>query len=206
MESFLNDLKYSLRGFRQSPSFTLTAIATLALGIGANTAIFAVVRTVILHALPYPDSDRIVDIGRPGGGSISEPLFAYMAQNNAGLEDLAAYHAGASMRLDSGDKPQLVDTVTASRNYFRLFGAHPVLGRIFTAADDTPGGAPVLVLSYGLWQRLGADPLIPGKRMEWEAYRTASLAFSPPVFRGTRRRMSGSLFKPILTAPIRQAS
>ena len=166
MESFLNDLKYSLRGFRQSPSFTLTAIATLALGIGANTAIFAVVKTVILHALPYPDSDRIVDIGRPGGGSISEPLFAYMAQNNAGLEDLAAYHAGASMRLDSGDKPQLADTVTASRNYFRLFGAHPVLGRIFTAADDTPGGAPVLVLSYGLWQRLGADPLIPGKRME----------------------------------------
>jgi predicted permease len=166
MESFLNDLKYSFRGFRQSPSFTMTAIATLALGIGANTAIFAVVKTVILHALPYPDSDRIVDIGRPGGGSISEPLFAYMAQNNAGLEDLAAHHAGASMRLDSGDKPQLVDTVTASRNYFRLFGAHPVLGRIFTAADDTPGGAPVLVLSYGLWQRLGSDPLIPGKRIQ----------------------------------------
>jgi putative ABC transport system permease protein len=165
MESFLNDLKYSLRGFRQSPSFTLTAIATLALGIGANTAIFAVVKTVILHALPYPDSDRIVDVGRPGGGSISEPLFAYMAQNNAGLEDLAAYHAGASMSLDSGNKPQLVDTVTASSNYFRLFGARPILGRTFTAGDDTVGRARVLVLSYGLWQRLGADPLIPGNRI-----------------------------------------
>ena len=69
METLLNDLKSSLRGFRQSPSFTLTAIATLALGIGANTAIFAVVKTVILHALPYPDSDRIVNVGRPGGGA-----------------------------------------------------------------------------------------------------------------------------------------
>src|SRR5580704_8551365 len=82
-----------------------------------------------------------------------------------GFEDLTAYHAGASMNLIIGDKPQLVETTTASRNYFRLFGAHPVLGRTFTAAEDTPGGVRALVLSYGLWQSLGADPSILSKTL-----------------------------------------
>jgi putative ABC transport system permease protein len=160
MESFINDLKHSLRAFRQSPSFTVTAVAALALGIGANTAIFTVIDAVIFQPLPYPDSDRIVNVGRPGSGAVSEPLYAYWTQNNPGFEDLAAYHAGASMNLITGDKPQLVETTTASRSYFRLFGAHPVLGRIFTAAEDSPGGARALVLSYSLWQRLGSDPSI----------------------------------------------
>ncbi|MGD0049565.1 MAG: ABC transporter permease [Bryobacteraceae bacterium] len=163
MESFLSNLKHSLRMLRQSPSFTVTAVAALALGIGANTAIFTVINSVIFQPLPYPDSDRIVNVGRPGGGSVSEPLFAYWAQNNPGFEDLAAYHAGASMNLNGGDKPELVETVTASRSYFRLFGARPILGRTFTAEEDAPGGPRALVLGCGLWRRLGADPAIPGK-------------------------------------------
>jgi putative ABC transport system permease protein len=164
MESFRNDLKYALRMLRDSPSFTITAVAALALGIGANTAIFTVVNTVIFQPLPYPNSDRIVNIGRAGGGGISEPVFTYWEQNNPGFEDLAAYHAGARMNLNGGDKPALVNTITASRNYFRLFGARPLLGRTFTAAEDAPGGARVLVMSYGLWQRrFDADPSILGK-------------------------------------------
>jgi putative ABC transport system permease protein len=164
MESFFNDLKHAFRLLRQSPTFTITAIVALALGIGANTAIFTVIHTVILQALPYPDSDRIVDVGRLGGGAVSEPLFAYWMQNSPGLADLAGYQAGAGMNLDDGDKPELVEPLIASRSYFRLFGARPMLGRTFTVAEDSPGGARVLVLSYGLWQRrFSADPLILGK-------------------------------------------
>ena len=103
MESFLNDLKHALRMLRQSPSFTITAVAALALGIGANTAIFTVINTVIFQPLPYPNSDRIVNVGRLGGGGISEPLFTYWTQNNPGFEDLTGYHAGASMNLNGGD-------------------------------------------------------------------------------------------------------
>src|SRR5713226_4275876 len=164
MDSFLNDLKHSLRSLRQNPSFTITAVVTLALGIGANTAIFTVVNTVILHPLPYPDSDRIVSVGRAGGGGVPEPVFTYWEQNNPGIAELAAYHAGASMNLNGGDRPELVSAVTASRNYFPLFGANPILGRTFTAADDSPGGPQVIVISYGLWQQLfSGNPSILGK-------------------------------------------
>jgi putative ABC transport system permease protein len=160
-----DDLKHALRGLRQNPGFAITAAAALALGIGANTAIFTVVKTVVLEPLPYPDSGRIVSVERPGGGSISEPIFGYIAQNNLGLEDLAAYHAGASMSVAAGAKPQLVRIVTASRAYFRLFGTRPIIGRVFTTAEDSPGGPPALLLSYNLWQSFGASPSILDRKV-----------------------------------------
>jgi len=107
VESFFNDLKYSLRTLRQSPSFTITAVAALALGIGTDTAIFTVIDTVIFQPLPYPDSDRIVNVRRPGSGAVSEPLYTYWTQNNPGFEDLAAYHAGASMTAPAREAFQL---------------------------------------------------------------------------------------------------
>jgi predicted permease len=166
MESLFNDLKHSLRVLRQHPTLTVTAVAAIALGIGANTAMFTVINTVLLDRLPYPDSDRIVDIARRGGGAISEPVFTYWEQNNAGFEDLSAYHAGASMNLNGGDRPELVETISASLNYFQLFGANPILGRTFTTPEDRPGGPRAMVLSYGLWQRrFGGDPAILSKTL-----------------------------------------
>ena len=160
----MNDLRYALRSLRQSRAFTITAVAALALGIGANTAIFTVVNTVILHPLPYPDSDRIVNVGRSDGDAVSEPVFTFWQQNNPGFEDLAAYHTGGRMTLNGGDRPELVDTISASRNYFRLFGARTVVGRTFSASEDSPGGPRVMVLSYGLWQRrFGGDSGLLGK-------------------------------------------
>src|SRR5258708_2558962 len=183
MESFLNALNPPLRMRRQTPSFTTTAVAALALGIGANTAIFTVINTVIFRPLPYPNSDRIVNVGRPGGGGISEPLFTYWTQNNPGFEDLTGYHAGASMNLNGGDKPELVATITASQNYFRLFGARPILGRTFTSAEDSPGGARVLVLSYGLWRRrFGAHPSIVGKTTALGGAPSAAAGIPSPGF------------------------
>src|SRR5579871_833389 len=160
----LEDMRYAIRGFRKSPGFTLAVLATLMLGLGANTAIFTVINTVLLNPLPYPSADRIVSVARTGNGGIALPLFAYWNQNNTGLEDLAAFQRVASMNLNGTDQSELVDATQASRNYFHLFGANPILGRAFTAAEDLPGGPRVLVLSFGLWQRrFGGDPSILGR-------------------------------------------
>jgi putative ABC transport system permease protein len=184
MESFFNDLNYSLRVLRQSPTLTITALAAIALGIGANTAMFTVINTVLLDRLPYPDSDRIVDIARQGGGAIAEPAFTYWDQNNPGFEELSAYHAGASMNLNGGDRPELVETVSASRNYFRLFGANPILGRTFTTAEDSPGGDRAMVLGYGLWQhRFGGDPTILGKTLTLGGASYAIVGVLSPTFK-----------------------
>jgi putative ABC transport system permease protein len=157
----MSDLRHALRMLRQSPSFTIAAVAALAIGIAANTAMFTVVNTVILRPLPFADSDRLVNIGRPGGGTAAIPMFTYWERHNPGFEDLAAYLPGSSMNLNGGDRPEVVAATRSSRNYFRLFGANPILGRTFTAEEDQPGGLRVLVMSYGLWQRrFGGDPSI----------------------------------------------
>jgi predicted permease len=162
------DVRYGLRQLRRSPGFTSVAVLTLALGVGATTAIFTVVNTVLLDPLPYPDAGRIVNIGRssPGAGyGNCLPMFTFWQQNNPGFEDLAAYRgAASSVNLGGGDRPELVEALKVSRNYFRLFGANPILGRTFNTAEDQPGGASVLLMSYGLWQRrFGGDPRILGK-------------------------------------------
>jgi predicted permease len=165
MSTLLQDLRQGSRVFVKSPGFTLAVLATLALGIGANTALFTVINTVLLHPLPYPESGRIVNITRRGGGTDSVPMFTYWQQNNSLFEDLAAYDfIGSGLNLSGGDRPELVQGLHVSRNYFRLFGAKPILGRTFTEAEDRLGGPQVLLVSYGLWQRrFGGDPSILGK-------------------------------------------
>ena len=186
MDSFLSDLGHSLRSLRQSPSFTITALAALTLGIAANTAIFTVVDTVVLRPLPFAHSDRIVSIGRPQGGTAAIPMFTYWERHNPGFEDMAAYLPGSGMNLNGGDQPEVVPATRSSRNYFRLFGASPILGRTFTAQEDRPGGPPVLVMSYGLWQRrFGGDPSIVHRSIH------------------TRLPTSGCRSRPIPEAPTR---
>jgi len=168
MGTLIHDLRYGLRQLRRSPGFTAVSVLTLALGIGATTAMFTVINTVLLHPLPYPDADRIVNIGRAGPGDVygdTVPMFSFWQQNNPGFADLAAYQQDASsVNLRGGDRPKLVQALKVSRGYFRLFGAAPILGRTFSAAEDQPGGASVLLMSFGLWQlRFGGDPSIVGK-------------------------------------------
>jgi predicted permease len=162
-EAAARDLRFGLRMLRKSPGFTFVAIVTLTLGIGANTAIFTVVNTVLLHPLPYPHSDRMVNISRPSAGT-AIPMFKYWEQNNPGFEDLSAYEGGIGMNLESSAWPELLQVTKASRDYFRLFGAIPILGRTFSKKEDQPGGPRVLVMSYGLWQRrFGGGPSAIGK-------------------------------------------
>ena len=164
------DLQFAGRLLRRSPGFTATAVAALALGIGANTAIFSVVNAVLLRPLPYPDPDRLVQLrgSTPGGdyNPTSIPRFlAYRAATGV-FQDVTAYdwNGGSGVNLGSGDQVEQVRGEHVSLAYFQLFGARFTLGRPFLEAEDLPGGGHVVVLSGGLWQRrFGADPGILGQ-------------------------------------------
>ncbi|MBZ5591601.1 MAG: ABC transporter permease [Acidobacteriia bacterium] len=169
MDTLLQDLKHSLRILRQSPGFTVTAIAALALGIGANTAIFSVVNTVLLTPLPYPQPDRIVQLmsATPQGNfpGASVPKYNIWRAQTQVLEDVAAYDAGGpGINISGGERPEQLKGIHVSYEFFHLFGANPVLGRTFSKAEDFPRGGNAVVLSNGLWQRrFGSDPHVIGK-------------------------------------------
>jgi predicted permease len=167
METFFRDLKHSLRMFRQTPGFTAAAVAALALGIGANTAIFSVVNTVLLKPLPFPDPDRIVNFlttsptGSFDGGSV--PRFMVWREQTGAVQDSAAYRFGV-MNLTGGDSPEQLSSGYVTADFFRLFGAQMASGRTFTPDEDRPNGGKVVVLSHGFWQRrFGGDPGVVGR-------------------------------------------
>jgi putative ABC transport system permease protein len=171
MDTLLQDLRHSLRLLRRSPGFTATAIAALALGIGANTAIFSVVYAVLLKPLPYPEPDRIVLLMNtsPEGSFAAASVAKYniwRAQTQA-LEDVAAYDMGGpGINITGGGRPEQVRGIHVSHEFFRLFGASLAHGRTFTVAEDLPGGGNVVVLSHGIWQRrFGSDPSVIGRSL-----------------------------------------
>jgi putative ABC transport system permease protein len=167
METFFRDLRHSLRMFRQTPGFTIAAVAALTLGIGANTAIFSVVNSVLLKPLPFPEPDRLVmflNIAPDGSGpGASVPRFMAWREPNAALQDAAAYRFGV-MNLMGGDSPEQLAWGQVTVDFFRLFGAQLAAGRTFSADEDRPNGGKVVVLSHGFWQRrFGADPRLIGR-------------------------------------------
>ena len=167
MDDFFRDLKHSLRMFRQTPAFTAAAIAALTLGIGANTAIFSVVNTVLLKSVPFPDPDRIVvfmNTSPNGSGPAASPTkFNLWRQQASIVQDAAAYRFGV-MNVTGGDNPEQVPSGQVSADFFRLFGAQTIEGRPFAADEDRPSGGHVAVISYGFWQRrFGGDRQIVGK-------------------------------------------
>jgi predicted permease len=169
VETFLGDIRYSLRALRKTPAFTITALAALALGIGANTAIFSVVNTVLLKPLTYPAADRIVLFFQttPAGPNYgaSATIFNVLRRQTAAFQDVSAYeYRGAGLNLTGGAYPEQILGLRVSADYFRLLGAPMALGRTFTADEDRLNGARVAVLSYGLWQRrFAGDPHMAGK-------------------------------------------
>src|ERR1039458_10599801 len=156
MANLWNDVKHSLHMFIKNPGFTIAAVAALALGIGANTAIFTVVNAVLLKPLTYPDADRIVQIelAGPNGhdSAASIPKFHIYQQQASIFKEVAAYDfAGPGFNV-TGDRPEQVHGLHVSEGYFRLFGAPAMLGRTFTRQEDSPHGDKGAVLGYGLWQ------------------------------------------------------
>jgi predicted permease len=170
MGDFWKDVKHALHLFFKSPGFTIAAVSALALGIGANTAIFTVVNAVLLKPLSYPNADRIVQCMSvfPQGSfpGASPTKFMVWRQQTSVFKDVAAYdNAGPGFNI-TGDRPELVHGLHVSEAYFRVFGAPVMLGRTFTQQEDLPNGGNVVVLSYGLWQRkFGGDPAVIGKAL-----------------------------------------
>jgi putative ABC transport system permease protein len=172
IEVLLQDIRYSWRMLRRSPGFAATAIVALALGIGANTAIFTVINTVLLQPLSYPDPDRLVQLelsSAQGNGNITSiSKFNTWKEQTQVFQDVSAYdQGGPGINLTGRDRPEQLKGIHVSSGFFRLFGARVLVGRTFTPEEDRPGGPPLVVMSGGLWQRrFGGDPSIVGKSID----------------------------------------
>jgi len=169
MRNLWDDTKYSLQMFSKNSAFAIAAIFAIALGIGANTAVFSVVNTVLLKPLTYPDADRMVNFLVPATIIANHlhniPQFHFLErQTNLFREVVAFDNAGPGFNLTGGSHPEEVNGIHVTGGYFRVYGAPVVLGRTFTPQEDSPHGSKVVVLSYGLWQRrFGGDQAIVGK-------------------------------------------
>ncbi|MGH9520997.1 MAG: ABC transporter permease [Terriglobales bacterium] len=165
MESFLLDLRYAIRSLRRSPGFTLVATLTLALGIGANTAMFSVTRSVLFAHLPFANPERIINVTQrlaDGNQNIfSTPDFLESRQDSPLLAHMGAFVPHTANLAASGETPERLAGGDVSADMFTVLGVQPEIGRIFTAAEDQPNGPAVAVLSHALWQtRFHSDPAI----------------------------------------------
>ncbi len=186
MSGLLQDIRYALRQLARNPGFTAVATIALALGIGSTTSIFSVVDQVLLHPLPYPDSDRIVKVsqtfqGEQTGDASPANYLDWEAQNHV-FSQLAASR-GWQGSVTAGDHPERVKGTMATPGFFPLFGVNPILGRSLIASDASPGNDHVVVLGYGLWQRdFAADRAIIGRNIQLNGERYAVVGVMPANF------------------------
>jgi putative ABC transport system permease protein len=185
---FLHDLRYALRMQRKNPGFTIIAVIALALGIGANTAIFSVVNTILLQPLPYKDPEQLVMVweenakqGYPTDTPTAANFIDWRDQNKL-FEGMAAIDE-TSFNLTGSSDPERLDGRRVSASLFPLLGVDPHVGRVFTAAEDQPGSGHVVLLSYGLWQRrFGGDAGIVGKTLTLNGASYTVVGVMPPRF------------------------
>jgi putative ABC transport system permease protein len=188
MDWFKADLRMAARVLAKSPGFTLIAVSALALGIGANTAIFTVVNRVLLSPLPYVQSDRIMALGRrfkDGGTGYSISIPKYMAwRENHVFESMTLYDfAGPGLNIGGGDRPEQVKGIHVSAGFFSVFGAKPALGRTFTDDEDRPNGPRTAVVSFELWKtRYGGDPKFVGRILDLNGEPYTVVGIMPPGF------------------------
>jgi putative ABC transport system permease protein len=174
-ESIWRDIRFAVRSLLRTPGFTVVAILVMAVGIGANTAVFSVVNTVLLKPLTYPDPQSLVHLMNTGDqGSFpgaNVPKFNIWRQQTGIFQQVAAYDSGgAGLNLTGNDRPEQVQGVHVSADYFSILGAPVIAGRTFTAAEDSPHGGNFVVLSYGLWKRrYGGDRGIVGNNIQLNA-------------------------------------
>ncbi|HET6229024.1 MAG TPA: ABC transporter permease [Longimicrobiaceae bacterium] len=166
MDILLQDLRYAVRTLLRAPGFTAVAVLTLALGIGATSAIFSAVYAVVLRPFPFADPQRVVlmeETWRGEPGDVSPANFVELLGEKGVFEGLAASRSG-SFNLDAGGEPERVEGERVTSGYFAAFGAAPALGRTFAPAEDPPGGERVAIVSHRLWmRRLGGDAAVVGR-------------------------------------------
>lgn len=160
MDTLLQDVRYATRSLLRNPAFALVAVLTLALGIGANTAIFSVVNAVLLRPLPFADAERVTYVGWRWGSNANSAVppfyFTYIREHSRIFEGLATYR-GMQAGLEEGGRNAEVKGLRVSDDFFRVIGMQPALGRAFVPEEAAPDGPPAAVLSHEFWHnRLGA--------------------------------------------------
>src|SRR6185295_427038 len=227
VETFIRDLKYGFRMMRRSPGVTAVAILSLALGIGANTALFSVVDAVLLKTLPVADPEQLVlfewqagkayrTSGMSGTSNVDVPpgmrglsLFRYdvfdklrlaqAAAPDGPLSDLLAFAPLPELTVMLGDQAEIINGQAVSGNYYSGLRLNPGLGRAITIDDDRSGAAPVVVLSYQLWQdRFGANPNVIGQQLKLNQQSLTIIGVTPRGFNGTLQVG----FNPAVTVPL----
>lgn len=187
LETFLQDVRYGLRMLLKAPGFTAIVVLTLALGIGATTAMFSVVQGVMLAPLPYPHPDRLVLIWQSNPHaphvSVSLPDFRDWQRNARSFEALSGLR-WYEFNLTSPDNPEHVDGYEIPSGFFKMLGVHPLLGREFSTQEDQPGGAPVAMISAGEWStRYGRSADVLGKPITLSGVTYTIIGVLPPTFR-----------------------
>jgi putative ABC transport system permease protein len=202
MDAFLRDIKHSVRRLKKSPAFTTIVVLTLALGIGANTAIFSVVNTVLLRALPYREPGQLISVQHyyPSLNNLEAPVsprgFKRYREETKSF-DAVAVETGFGANLTGSGDPERVPGARVSGDWFRALGVSPMLGRALSTDDDVPGKEHVVVLSHGVWTRLfGASPAAIGKTIELNGESYQVIGVMPQGFKSFFSR-NADLFVPL---------
>ena len=210
MSSLMQDLRYALRQLGRTPSFAITAVLTLALGIGANTAIFSLVNTLLIKPLPVPNADRLmtivprVDHG-PLQQAFSWPEFKQIrAQSESTFSDVFAYTLSLDGFAVPGQQPQRIMTAYVSGNYFEGLGLKPAAGRLFLRSEgEVLNSDPVIVLSYGYWkEKFNGDPNVVGRAVTLDGHPLTIVGVAPKGFLGVQSFVSMAAFLPLSEMPI----
>jgi len=181
IDVFRRDLAYTIRSLRKSPAFALTAIVTLALGIGANTAIFTIVRSVLLRPLAYREPARLVLI-TPGATTMRLEELKKSARSYTDFGDYLKDNADVA--LTGAFTPEVIKQNRVSANFLSILGVEPLIGRSFTPEEDSPGGPPVVIISSNLWQRrFGGDPQIVGRTIDVAGFAHTVVGIMPADFK-----------------------
>src|ERR1044071_3587114 len=203
MRTLLQDIRYGARVLAKSPGFTLVAVVTLGLGIGANTAIFSFINSLILRAPPVAEPHRLVRLFGEAGkdeqfDSFSYPNFADLREGGRDVVELAA-HNYVSVSLNAGAGARGAQAELVSGNFFDVLGVRAALGRALTPADDVADGAhPVAVISHGLWQRdFGGDPGVVGRTLNVNGHAFQIVGVMPAAFRGSYDAFVSELWAPM---------
>jgi macrolide transport system ATP-binding/permease protein len=199
LEEEWQDLRYGARMLGKNPGFTLIAILTLALGMGANTAIFGLLNAVFFRPVPVPEPGRLVGLSRANVRPISYPDFTVLRDNNDVLAGLAVF-TGAVVSVGNGERSEVAHGSLVSGNYFDVLGVKPALGRAFLPEEDrTPGARPVVIISYDFWQsRFNGDPGMIGQTIVINNYPFTCISVAPAGFDGLNAPLNTNLWAPVM--------
>jgi len=208
IQMFFQDARFAVRMLRRNPGFTVVAVLTLALGIGANTAIFSVVYAVLLRPLPYPKADQLLNVfqAKPqdgiGGTGWSYPNFAQLRVQNGVFSEMAGSQKH-QLTLTGRGEPSVVDTSVVTAEFFSLFGEKPLSGRTFMSDDGKRGAPPVVMLSEALWRGyFGGDPKIIGSSISLDKRPFTVVGIMPAAFRFPQLTKTEQLWIPLVQDPL----